>query len=104
MTGVVRNKDALIAQMKVSAAEALFSVNFRRFRSPDGTPARAKDARHRTTEQHATGRREILRSASRYTLPGHVAPYIDLISGLSDFPPVRTSFCFSSSRSVGRKC
>ncbi|ELR22022.1 Prokumamolisin, activation domain containing protein [Acanthamoeba castellanii str. Neff] len=67
---VVKNRDALIARMSATTADALFSVNLRRFRSPDG-------------------RREILRSSKAYALPGHVARHVDLISGLTDFPPIQ---------------
>jgi hypothetical protein len=114
LADVVKNRDALIARMSATTADALFSVNLRRFRSPDGTlalhssvhlllclhdAARTHATHHTRTTARAhtshtthdrTGRREILRSSKAYALPGHVARHVDLISGLTDFPPIRT--------------
>ncbi len=36
-----------------------------------------------------SGTRQIVRSLAPYSLPPHVAAYIDLVSGVSDFPPIR---------------
>ncbi|ELR22000.1 Prokumamolisin, activation domain containing protein [Acanthamoeba castellanii str. Neff] len=56
---VARNRDAIVAMMPVHRVEAAFAVSLRRFVSPD----------------------EVLR-------PAHIASHIDLVSGLTDFPPV----------------
>jgi hypothetical protein len=35
-----------------------------------------------------TGKRHLVRSTKAYTLPTHIAAHVDLVTGLTDFPPM----------------